>query len=336
MNYYLYTIRLAFRYLKHHPLYYVGIVFRLFYYIGENLIPVLFGLILNSLQNGSGEWSDLIYPLLVYIGFKILNPIVEVCTGYINWTRSSMIQLEYQQNMLALLEHAKPDYWNTHSRGGVISAIGKSAGGFRQFVAYINQNYTGTFVNITSIVIASLIINPLILLILLVNFVFFVVNIQYNTAREKKLGVTENKTQEVYAGRINEFINNFITVLYLNLFKREYQQIRELGDAAYISYRARAGVSIFAKWFNNHVLHGVTEAIILVILIRDVLAGKIEIGTMTIIILFTQKVLGQLSSVVQYITDFVETVVNIQRVYELVEKPLQYKQEKEVKDQEMI
>jgi ATP-binding cassette, subfamily B, bacterial len=326
MNYYLYTIRLAFRYLKNYPMYYVGIFFRVLYYIGENSIPVLFGLIINNLQRGQATWTDLLYPLGAYIVLKTLNPVIEVSTGYLNWTRSSMIQLDYQHDLHSKLQYAKPDYWNTHSRGGVTSAILKAGGGFRGFVARINQDYTGTIINIISIVIASYIINPIILVILIINLVFFVINVQYNTSREKRLGVAENKTRELYSGRITEFVNNFITVLYLNLFRREYEQIRRLGDDAYIAYRARARVSIFAKWFNNHLLHGITEAVILVILTKNVLDGKIGIGDMTIIVLFAQKALGQLSYVVQLITDFVETVVDIQRAYELVEGPLQQAQ----------
>jgi ABC-type bacteriocin/lantibiotic exporter with double-glycine peptidase domain len=321
-NYYLFTLALNWRYLCKYPWYFVGMGIRAVYFVGENITPILFGLLLNQFQSGKTTWQSLWLYVLAYGLLKVLNPFLEIFTGHLNWTRASKVMLDYQYEMLQILQHARPNYWKHKSRGAVQSAIVTASGGLRSFAALISHSYLGAMINIIAIIVASFVINPYVLLILIIHLALFILNLQINTVKEKDLGLIENIESEKLQGFITEFFHTFITTLYLHLFNRQYTRIRNQQDEVYKAYRSREQVSIFGKWLINHVLSGLTQAAILLLLVNDLIAGRIQIGTLSIVIVYAQTILGQLGNIVEYITQYVKFVVDIERVDTLVTTPL--------------
>jgi ABC-type bacteriocin/lantibiotic exporter with double-glycine peptidase domain len=229
--------------------------------------------------------------------------------------------------MLKILQKAKPSYWNLRSKGEVQTAINTAADGLRQHTAQISASYLQLIINVISIVTASLVISPFVLGLLILDVGIFIINVRINTAKEKKFGVVEQKENERSSGRINEFFNTFITIIYLNSFGREYKQIKEYDESAYEAYRFRSGVSIFRKWMTNNIANGVVEASILIILVNDVISGRILVGSMVIIVIFVQRAITLFSWVLELITQFVVTQVSVERVEELVIEPLKHQKD---------
>jgi ABC-type bacteriocin/lantibiotic exporter with double-glycine peptidase domain len=323
MKSYVKTFFLPFRYLKKYPMFYVGLGLRSIYYILENLTPIIFGLLINELQKaGKLSWNDILLTASAYIAIKLFAPFIEIISGYIHWTRSKRVYFDYRFEILNMLNKAKPSYWSTRSKGEVQSAINSAADGLRQHTAQLSASYLQLIINIFFIVVTSLVINPLVLIFLILNVLVFILNIRFNTTKEKHFSVFEQKANEKSSGRINEFFNNFITIIYLNVFDREFAQIKEYDEKAYQGYRKRAEISIFHKWLTNNIANGILEAGILIILINDVFSGRILVGSLVIIVLFIQKALTLFSWVLELISNFVVTQVSVERVEELVIEPL--------------
>jgi ABC-type bacteriocin/lantibiotic exporter with double-glycine peptidase domain len=321
-NFYIYTLLITLKYLRKYPIYWVGVGVRTVYYLFEIAVPILFGIILNKISSGEANWNSILWPIIGYVCIKTFNPIIEVTTGYWNWNRGGRASQDYRSDMIGLLTRAKPNYFQNKSKGAVLSAINTATGGICRFAASLNQSYTGLFVEIIGIGIASYIISPWVLLVIGFNLVFFLINLIFTTREEKQLMLIENQKSENISGRITEFLNNFTTVIYLNLFEREKAEIRRLEDEYYTALTRREKVSIFKKWLNNHVLHGVTQAVILVILINEVVSGKMQIGTLSIIVMFAQRVLDRMNYTVQLVTEYLTTTTNVERAYTLVNKEL--------------
>ncbi len=322
MNYYSRTIKQALYFIRKYPIYYVGVFLRLVYFGAEVAIPVLFGLLINDISAGKRSWNDIWIIVVLYCGVKFFGPILEIISGYINWTVCRYVSRDYRRDKLNLIAKALPNYWGNKQKGEVVSSIGSSANSIGVFAAQLNQSYLGMAVDVISILVASVLISPWVLLILVINFLLFWLMIRVVTPKERDLAIIEEKLADKRNGRILEFFNNFSTVLYLNLFDRELKDIQKYESEQIDAFLKREKVSIFQKWFVNNSLHGVTIAIILVVLLYEVVQGSTQIGTLTTVMVFSERVLGKLSYLVELITVFVQTSVSVERTEALIDKEI--------------
>lgn len=146
----------------------------------------------------------------------------------------------------------------------------------------------------------------------MLDAVFFAINIKILMPQESRAGLLERKAQETVYGRINEYLINYKTVVYLNLFQRQDKEIFQYNELAYATYTNRERISGW-KWYINNQIHALFISGIIIYAVWQVLLGNLHVGMLTTIVFFSLRIAENMTDFVWQISELVRFSNSIQR-----------------------
>lgn len=304
INYYLYSLITTLKYINRFPSYWLWFFIRTIYVIVEVFIPIAFGKIVTILSQ-NGDNLDSIYPYLyAYLALLVISPILEVTSGNMAWIYGYKCGSALRQDTINLLRHTPLSFWQNKDKGAVMKVIDKAYDAMTQLSGLIMHQYLWISGRVLGIIISSTFIDPVILLIYLADAVFFFINIAILLPKEQKLDLQANKLSEGLNGKIYQYLQNFRTVVYLNLFDREEKDIAEKEMASRNKNLQREKVE-FWKWLNNNLLHNITTGSIIVYTIWQIQSGNLDLGILATVILFAATFTEQLGTLMWRSGEFI-------------------------------
>jgi subfamily B ATP-binding cassette protein MsbA len=178
--------------------------------------------------------------------------------------------------------------------------------------ALLSHTYLWIFGKITGMFIANIFINPVVVIFYIVNIILFSTNLYMLLPKEDKLGIIERRGQESVNSRIMEYLVNFKTVVYLNLFKRQEKEIDFYNKDAYQKYCKREVISSW-KWYLNNQLHNLTTIAIFVYGLIQVSNGNLKVGTLATLIIFSISYAEHLGWLMEQMDELIRYVNSLQR-----------------------
>lgn len=278
--------------------------------------PVLLGTIINILANNSNSISDLQWPLIAYIILTVSIPIIDIYTIFKGWVIGFKIANDFRQDLVHKLRFAGLDYWQDQKKGNVLRIIDKSYESMSHICGLMIHAYLPMVGKLIGILVVSAFITPFTLLIFALDILIFALNLIYLSKKQSKAGVIENISQENVNGSINEYIQNYKTVVYLNMYDKQETEILKKNNMSFKKYYIREKLSMW-KWFNNNMIHSIALGIILIYGITQVFDGNLTIGALTTLMLFSSSFSESLSNIVWNSQEFIKYVNYIQRYHEV-------------------
>lgn len=310
MNYYLYTIKTCVRYINRYPMYWFWMSVRAIFVVSETALPIILGHVINLLTQEGPNWEKISLWIFLYIGLSLINPFLEIYTGYQAWSKASRIGRDFRLDTMKLLKYAGLAFWNGKEKGGVMKVVDRSFSHFTELTANISHLYLWWGGRVIGIIVASAFIDPVIVLIYAVDMVLFVANLWYMIPKEEKKGVVEYKAEEDVTSRIMEYLNNFRTVVYINLFGRQEKEIKYYNDVSYDTYLTREKTTNW-KWFFNNQLHAFSAVVTFAYGLHQIFQGNFEVGTLATLMIFSRSFSENIGALVwqsEWIVQFVNSM----------------------------
>ncbi len=314
-NYYLVTFQDVFKYITQFKTFWPLFILRSGYVIANIFPTILIGEVVNTLEKDINNTQRLIMLVGIYMAIIVCGPMIEVWTAYWNWYTGSKVMRQISNATTTKLKHAGVSFWQKHSKGQthqIMESYGESVG---TLVARIPHTYLRHVGAILGIILASSFISPLILVVYTVNIAIYIWNLVYQTKKEKVFGLEEQKEYENLSKVKFQYLNNYNTIFYLNLFSREEQIIAEGNQRAFDANTKSLRVTMW-KWFINNFLHNITTFSIFAYCIWLVREGGINTGTMLTAVLFSTQASSILGTLVQEASNLTAHVTKIQRYHE--------------------
>ncbi len=311
-NYYIFTIKIALKYINQFHMYWFWFGVRIIYIAIEVALPIIFGIIINELVTSNNDLSTAGFWIMAYIVLQIIGPFIEVSSGNTAWVYGAKCAGRLREDTIYLLKYAGLNYWQDKSRGEVMKVIDKSYDLFYQLTALVSHQYLWMVGRIIGIFIASTFIDPVILLIYLVDAIFFFLNLYILLPKEKKADLAVNRQSESLNGKIYQYLQNFRTIVYLNLFARQDKAIKEEEKELMGKITKRERLE-FHKWLNNNELHNLTTVAIFLYALWQIQNGQFDIGMLTTVILFANTFSSELGNLVWRTNEFVQFSNAMQR-----------------------
>lgn len=314
-NYYKIAFQDVFKYIKQNKSFWPLFVLRSGYVVANIFPTILIGQVVNTLEKDIDNIEKLVLLVVIYMGIIVIGPMIEVWTAYWNWHTGSKVMRQISNETTQKLRHAGVNFWQKYSKGQthqIMESYGESVG---TLVARIPHNYLRHIGAILGIILASSFISPFILVIYLINITIYIWNLLYQTKKEKLFELEEQKEYEHLSKTKFQYLTNYNTIFYLNLFSREEEIVQRGNEKAFQAYLKREVVSMW-KWFINNFLHNVTILCIFVYCIWLVRQGEINTGTMLTAVLFSTQFSAVLDILVQEVSNITGHVTKIQRYHE--------------------
>ncbi len=137
------------------------------------------------------------------------------------------------------------------------------------------------------------------------------------TKKEKINGLAENKSTEYLNSGITQYLNNYSTILYLNLFQRQNDDLKKRIESNY-KFFSKSNSTTLLKWYFNNQIHSLTQASILLYAIWAFINGQILLGTVTTLVQFSSILSTNLGVWVGISSEFVTHSNNLQRFHETI------------------
>ncbi len=228
------------------------------------------------------------------------------------WYISFRAAHDFRRDAVRRLRHTGLAFWQENDRGNVLKIIDQAFEHFIYLCGSIVHSYVPFIGKIIVIFISTTFIDPVISIIFLIDAVFFSLNIRIIVPKESEAGIRERKAQESVYGRMNEYITNYKTVLYLNLFHRQDEEISRYNEAAYTAYTQRERLSGL-KWYFNNQTHAICVAAIIAYSVWQVLTGNLQVGMLTTIVFFSLRIAENMTEFVWQLSELVKYSNSLQR-----------------------
>ena len=288
---------------------------RAMFVVSEILMPIILGHIINLITAGQASWNEIMVWAAIFCLQTLLHPPIEVFTANRAWIYAKKVGQDFRQDAASLLKHSGLNFWQNKSKGSVMKVIDQAVEDITNFSAAISHIYLWWGGRALGIFLASTFFDPVILVIYVVDLIIFAINLKIMIPKEQKLGVIENKGKENVTGRIMEYLNNFKTVVYLNLYQKQEKEIAYYNQQEYERFRRREFVTSW-KWYNNNQLHNITVLLVFSYSLYLVMIGQFIVGTMTTIVFFAIRFADDVGAMVWQTEQFVSYVNGMQRYHE--------------------
>ncbi len=320
MNYYSYTFRLVWSYLKKYPSYFFWMFLRFLYWLGDLFLPILLWWIINDLTQQKYWFQDLGILIVIYCVILLISPFLETYTGYKARDIWWKIWVDFINDFTRKLKNIDISFWENKSKWQVFGALKNSFLSMAQVSIAISHRYMLDIISIIGILLTTIVFLPFVIAIYIIASLLFLLNIKINLKKEKDAQIMENKASENVDASMMEYFNNFSTVLYLNLFHKKEKQIFDKTKNFYYAYKKRLIYSIMYKRLWNHQLNSITMVILFVYLIYSIIKWDILIGTATTIIFFTQKLIEIFCELTDISTNFTKYTADFERFHTLTKE----------------
>lgn len=279
--------------------------------------PVLIGYIITLFSNGAPTETILFWAAIL-TGSILFSPLFDQLSGYNNWIIAFRCSHDFRMDTIEKLRHTGLSFWQTHDRGNVIKVIDRTFEHLLYLTGGIIHIYLPFTGRVLGIFFSVSFFDPVITLLLLIDVILFTLNLKIMMPKEQTAGLAENVAQEKVSGRIFEYMTNYKTVVYLNLFDRQEQELHRLNEAAYTAYRKRETYSGI-KWYLNNQIHAIMLAAIFGYTIYQVTMGRIEVGVLATIVLFSMRLAETMGWAVWELSEMVRYINSIRRYQETFE-----------------
>ncbi|MFW5704089.1 MAG: ABC transporter ATP-binding protein [Patescibacteria group bacterium] len=312
MKHYIHAFRLAVTYLNKYPMYWVWMSVRVLFVISEVCLPIILGHIINILTNQGSSWETVGLWATIYVVLHIINPMLEVWTAVQAWIIGIRAAHDFRQDTVELLKHTGLSFWQNKSKGSVMKIIDQAHSDFGNICATISHTYLWGGGRVLGVLLASSFFDPVIFAIYMIDIVLFYANLHIMIPIENRRGLIERKGQEDVTGRISEYLQNFKTVVYLNLFDRQERELREYNEKAYQKYRHRETMSTI-KWYNNNQLHNIATVAVFCYGMYLVMQGEFAVGSLATLMIFSTSFSDNLAWLVWQSDQLIGYVNSVQR-----------------------
>ncbi|MFA7309051.1 MAG: ABC transporter ATP-binding protein [Patescibacteria group bacterium] len=318
----LYALRLTIRYINRYPSYWFWFFIQTIL-VGIGIAtPIIFGAIIDALATGDFSSRELYTLLVIYVVFLFISPAISIITVSKCLNIAAKVGRDFRNDAIRLFENAPIDFFKLKNRGVFLKIIDSAYDSIYRLTDDILHRYLSSVGSVIGILMSTAFIKPLILVIFLITSGLSIVNVIVFGRREEKARIEWSKKEEALTGGIVEFLNNFKTVFYLNLFAKQQADIAEKIEE---SYKKRTEVirRSLRKWYNNGQLEQVTMILVFIFCVTNVMNGNFTIGTMTVVLAFVGKLSGQIGTLVGYLESFSERATALQRFNEEIAIPLE-------------
>lgn len=315
MNYYWETLKLTIRYLNAYPRYWLLMGLRAFYITAEISAPLVLGHIINLLTDGPNNVERAIPWMIVFISIFIAGPVIEVYTGVMAWILASRSANLFRSDIVNTLRFVGLPFWQKYNRGQVLKVVDNAHSAVWEFGAGLSHRYLWYGGRIIGVFLISSFIDPVIALIYLVDLVFFAINVNIFIPKEKRWSLEANRGEEDLSTALTEYINNYRTITYLNLFNRQEQEY-SMYTKALNEKRLKEQTAAGWKWFNNNVIHGLALVTVFIYGVYQVKNGNLGVGSLTTAFIFSQTIAENMGNFVSLLSDLVKHTNRVQRYIE--------------------
>lgn len=311
------SFKLSLKYLKNYPKFWFYLFLRLLIAIGDVLVPVLIGYIIVLYTNHE-SMTAIYWSVSLIVLILIISPVLDKIQFIGAWFIAFRAAHDFRRDAVKRLRHVGLSFWQDHDKGNVLKIIDQAF----EHLIYVSGSIVHAFVpflgKVMGIVISTTFIDPIISLIFLLDAVFFVINIKFLLPKEAEAGILERRAQEAVHGRINEYLVNYKTVVYLNLFKRQEKEIFQYNEDAYKAYQKRERLSGW-KWYFNNQTHAICIAIIIVYSMWQVSQGNLQVGMLATVGFFALRISDTMTEFAWNISELMNYSNSIRRYNETFE-----------------
>ncbi|TSC60587.1 MAG: ATP-binding cassette, subfamily B, bacterial [Parcubacteria group bacterium LiPW_15] len=321
MKDFVYTFATSLRHLKRHKIYWFWFGVRAIYVAMGVLMPVVLGMSIDVLAHHPIDTSQLGWLAGIYMAMLLVTPGMEVLTASKSVHIGASIANDFRKGALQLLEKAPLDFFKSKSHGDYIKIIAEAYEAIYHISEDISHRYLSPIGSIAGILISTIILKPFVVVIFLVGSAIWLVNLVIMNKREKASVINYLKHEEAVAGGMMEFLNNFRTIFYLNLFKKQQRQLEAVMERSFNSREWRIKRSM-RKWYNHSQLLALITIAIFSYSVLGVFRGSLTVGTMVIILSFSGSLAGQMSVLVDLVEQLTSRIAAFVRYRNEIEAPL--------------
>lgn len=313
------TLCLVFSYIKKYPKFWFYFFLRVFTTAVNVSVPVVVGYIIVLLTQHVSV--QIILTWLLFLSLAILiNPIFDRMAFVNGWFISFRMAYDFRMDAIKKFRYVGLSFWQRQNRGNVLKILDQAFWDFIFTAGSIINAYIPFFGKLIGIFLATAFIDPVIGALLFINCIFTAINIRLILPRESRTGILEHKAQESVHGRINEYFMNYKTVVYLNLFNRQENEIHQFNEQAYSVYQKRERLTGLKLYLNNQ-MNSLFVIVTISYAIWQVIHGHLQLGLLTTIVFFSLNIadymmqgIWNISELVRYangITRYIDTFVDV-------------------------
>lgn len=305
------AFKLSFSYIKRYPKFWLYFVLRIVTTLADVSVPLIIGYIIVLLTN-HGELANIYVWAIFLTAIIILNPVLDKIAFVNSWYISVRIAHDFRLDEVKRLRHTGLVFWQRNDKGNVLKIIDQAFEHFALLSGSIIHSWVPFLGRTIGIFVSTTLIDPVIGILFLIDAVFFTINIKILLPKESETGIGERMAHESVYGRINEYLTNYKTIVYLNLFGRQNAEISGYNEGAYLAYKKRERLSGW-KWYFNNQIHAVCISAIIIYSIWQVLQGHLQVGLLTTIVFFSLRVTDYMTEGAWNISELVKFSNSIRR-----------------------
>lgn len=248
----------------------------------------------------------------IYLILLFLDPMLEVLTA-LKWLKiANKVARDFRNDAIILLENADIDFFKTKNKWAFLKIIDSAYSSIYSISEDILHRYLTSIGQVIGIFLSTIILTPIVLLIFIITSILSIINLVIFGNKEKEARIQFSQQEETTTGWLSEFLNNFRTIFYLNLFKK---QETELFTKTGNSYTKKLNVITRSvrKWYNHSQLQQISSMIIFIFCVINVIKGNFTIWTLVIIITFADKLSSQMWNILALSETFMEKTTALQR-----------------------
>jgi len=321
MNPYTYTLSTAFNYINRYPTYWFWMLLRLAY-VGIGVVSsILLGSIIDILSHKPFDNTNLCWFAGSYIALLFIAPGLEVITAAKALYTAGRTSRDFRNDAVRLLENAPIDFFKLKNRGAFLKIIDSAHDSMYRFTDDLSHRYLNAIGSIIGIFLSAIILQPFIVIIFLLSAGLSLFNLYIFGRREHHAGTEWSQQEESVTGGMAEFLNNFKTVFYLNLFRK---QEADLQNRIEKGYQARMNLvrCSMRKWYHHGQLQQITTILIFIYCMVNVVNGNFTLGMLVIILAFNDKLSNQMGILLDYAETFTSRVTAFRRFHDELALPL--------------
>jgi len=323
-NIYLYTIWLTLRYINKYPIFWFWFFVRVVYVAMLLAAPILLGKIIDMISRGNFDTSRLYLVAGTYVAILFVSPMLEIITASRALRIASKIAQDFRNDAVNMFEYAPLDFFKSKNRAVFVKVVDASYYAIYRLSEDITHRYVTSIGAVIGIFISSVIFQSWVIITFLLVSILSVINLIILNKKEKNASVELSRSEESFSGGLSEFLVNFKTIFYLNLFKK---QETDLANKTNVSYGKRITMIKWSmrKWYINNQLQDVAAIVIFLFGLTSILHGNLTIGSLIVILTFSGRLSDQMGTILSYSSEYIDRATSIQRYRDELVKPLKEK-----------
>lgn len=327
-NDYWYALKITLKFIKKYPSYWFWFALRLVYVASTIIAPILFGLIIDGLGVAEIDKSQIYIFCLIYLGLIFIGPAIEVSTASQGSNKiANKVSKDFRDYSFKLLENAPQSFFKKRSKGQIAKVIDSAYANIFSITDKLTHFYLTTIFQAIGIFIGAVFFDPFLILIFSFNIFALIINLKYVGAKEKREGLKYYKNEEKVNGKLTEYLNNFRTITYLNLFPKQFKNFKDETEKSAIFHWSKIKIAMW-KWFGHAQLTRLTYIVVFIYALVKVLNGNLTVGILVIIVTFTNNLTGYIGTILGYTEGYIVQSNAMRRYRDVFSELENYKNKK--------